>query len=268
MIISIIPLTGMSQTDVNNDLKPFYSFYLYEKLNYRWSMDLFTLVAMKIASQDFWLAQFSLGANYKINRFYEISVGYGQAHYNYGNENWWKSHYPGISPSGFKTAIFHTASMRIKRDDNIGKKLKLSNRFIIQQYFPGFEKYKTRLQYSAKFSYRRSDLPIRLKPFFQGAIYYYLNGIPINYYDTNLNIVDNAAPNGLHRYRIKIGASFNPIEANRNLALVLYFAFNREFNGSGNDINVMRPSQSGKAIFTSYQFNNYNILGLQVNYFL
>jgi len=260
---------GISQTDANNELKPFYSFYLHKKLNYRWSIDNYSVFSMKSFQHDFWLAQFNFGANYRINRLYTFSFGYGIAFYKYGNAAWWDRHYPDVSPNFMNTVGFNSLNLMIKRDDNIGNKFKLSNRFIIQRYFPKFEKYQTRLQYNVKFSYRKNDLPARLKPFVQGALYYYRKGVPVDYYDENFNVVETSAPNGLHRYRFKLGTSINPLKKNSRLRFVLYFALNREFNVSwlGNDLNTPRPSSTGNTIFTTYKFNNYNILGFQVNYF-
>ncbi len=260
------PLTGVGQGDVSNEMKPFYSAYLNKKINYRWSADFYSLFAMKSMSQDFWLSQFNFGANYRINRLYTFSFGYGFSLYKYSP--WWDNHYP-QSPNFLNTVTFHILNVGVERNDNIGKKLKFSNKIVIQQYAPRFEKYQTRIQYNTKISYRKKDLPITLRPFLQGAIYYYLNGVPVSYYDENLNLVEVASPNGFHRYRIRLGTSFKPVKKNQNLSFSLYLAWNREFNisGLGNDINVPRPSRTGTRIYTSYQFNNYNILGTQVNYF-
>lgn len=259
---------AISQTDTSNELKPFYALYIKKKINFRWSVDLYALTAMKSMKQNFWLSQYNLGVNYKINRFYEASLGYSTSFYGYGNEKWWKEHYPNINANTFGTATFQALSLRIKRDNNIGRKFRLSNRVILQHYFPRFEKYQTRIQYNAKFSYRKRDLPVSIRPFAQGAIYYYLNGVPIDYFDTNLNFLKNSSPNGFHRYRIKLGATLVPIPSVKKLTFVVYYAINREFNlGSfGNNLNTPRPSTSGTGIFTSYQFNNYNIFGTQINY--
>ncbi len=266
IVILTLPLVSHGQEgDVTNEIKPFYSVYLNKKINYRWSVDIYSLAAMKSMSHDFWLAQFNLGAKYKINRFYTFGFGYGISLYKYSI--WWDSHYP-QKPNFLNTVTFHTISAEIRRNDNLGRSLRLSNRLIVQQYIPRFEKYQTRIQYNVKLSYRRGNLPIALKPFVQGALYFYLNGEPISYYDDNFNLVEVAPPNGFHRYRVRFGTSFRPVPKYKKLSIVLYFALNREFNFSwlGKDINVPNPPQNG-VIYTSYQFNNYNILGAQVNYF-
>ena len=268
IFVMTLPLFGFGQANTtSNELKPFYSAYLKKKINYRWSADLYALFAMKSMSHDFWLSQFNFGANYRINRFYTFSFGYGISLYKYSA--WWDGHYP-QDPNFLNTVTFHILSATIRRDDKLGKKLKLSNKLIVQQYIPRFEKYQTRIQYNAKLGYRRSDLPATLKPFVQGALYYYLNGEPISYYDKDFNFVEKAAPNGLHRYRLKFGTSFRPVAKNKHFSMTVYFAMNREFNISslGKDINVPRPSLTSQKVYTSYQFNNYNILGAQLSYFL
>ena len=111
---------------------------------------------------------------------------------------------------------------------------------------------------------------MRLKPFIQGAMYYYLNGVPVDYYDADFNVIETASPNGPHRIRLKLGTGFSPIKKNKSINLILYYGYNMEFNinGWGNKLNFLRPSLSGKRTFTTYGFNNYSIVGLQLNYFL
>lgn len=266
LFTTAISTIGRCQVNATKGIKPFYNFYLYKKINFRWSVSAFSLLAMKSYRHDFWLSQFNFGAKYRINRIYSVSAGYGIALYKYSS--WWDNHYS-QNPNFLNTVGFHSLNLNLTRKDRLGKRLALSNELILQHYLPKFEKYQTRFQYKIRFGYRKNDLPLALKPYVQGAVYYYLNGVPINYYDDNLNLIKVAAPNGFHRYRIKIGTSFRPIAGLKIIAVSLFFAINREFNinGIGNDINTLRISNSGR-FYTSYQFNNYNISGMQVNFLI
>ncbi|MGD1846058.1 MAG: hypothetical protein ACFB10_11750 [Salibacteraceae bacterium] len=266
-----IPLVGMPQVEQAPGTRPFYSLYLHKKLNQRFSVDAFTLVGMRSTKQDFWLAQYQLGVNYRLNRLYSVSVGFGQSMYPYRNASWWERHYPELEPNSLNAATFNTLNFRVKRDDWIGRSLKLSNRVIVQHYFPKFEKYQTRLQLNTRLGYRRANLPLALKPFVQGAVFYYLNGVETDFYDEELEYDFTAPPDGWHRYRVRIGTSFRPIKDYRKLSLVVYYALNREFNLEalgGGQLNTPRPSQVSDRVFTNNPFNNYNIFGVQVNYFL
>lgn len=262
----VVSVKGQVESGANS-VRPWYSAYVNKKINHRWSVDAFGLLAMRSMNQDFWLTQVNLGANYRVNRFWTASFGYGHARYKHTGA-WWDRHYPDLEPGVFNTVAFHSLNLGLRRDDQIGRNWTISNRFIYQKYFPRFEKYGTRLQYGLRLSYRRGNLPKRLKPFIQGALYYYLDGVPVDYYDEAFEVIENAPPNGLHRMRFRFGARFRPITSNRQLSLVVYYGYNREFNGSGNDLNFLRPSSSGNRTFTTYPFNNYSIVGLQVNYFL
>ncbi|MEM8894648.1 MAG: hypothetical protein AAGC88_08730 [Bacteroidota bacterium] len=266
--LAVSSLAGQAQVEsASLDMRPWYSTYINKRINHRWSADMFGLVAMRSMDNDFWLTQVNVGMNYRINRFWTFYFGYGHARYKYTGA-WWDRHYPDLEPGIFNTVGFNSVNLSLKRLDPIGRNFSMSNRFIVQKYFPRFEKYGTRLQYALRFDYRRRNLPLAFRPFVQGAIFYYLDGVPANYYDEDFEVVDFASPDGLHRYRVRIGFRVNPIPSNRRLNMVFYWGYNREFNGSGNDLNFERPSASGRRTFITYPFNNYSILGVQLNLFL
>ncbi len=256
-----------AEDELFGDGRVWYSAYLYKKLNYRWSVDVFALTAMRSFEHNFWLGQVNLGANYRINRFWTFSFGYGHAVYPYSD--WWEDRYE-QDPNFLNTIGFSVLNLSIRRDNNIGKWLRLSNRFTIQYYIPRFEKYQIRPQYNVRLSYRKSNLPLRLRPFVQGALYYYYNGVEVDYYDEDFNVVETEAPNGLHRFRVRAGLNFRPFKKVKSLYMVLYYGLNKEFNleGFGNELNFLRPSEDGERFFTTYRFNNYTIYGVQFNYFL
>jgi hypothetical protein len=246
--------------------KIWYSTYINKKINARFSVDNFTLLALRSQKHDFWFFQNNLSVNYRIHRLLKVSAGYGHTFYHHSA--WWQRHYDRPA-NNYGNISFHSFFGSVQRDVILHPALKMSNRFLVQYYIPKYEKYQLRLQYKLRLKYNRSNLPLKMKPFIQTEFYYYLNGVEANYYDADFNVIDFAAPDGLHRQRTKIGLQFKPIKSVRSLSFIAYFGFNREFNidGLGNVLNFDRPSKSGKTIFTTYPFSNYNILGLQANYF-
>ena len=259
-----------SQIEINNEERPWYSLYVYKKINHRWSMDFYQLVAMRSLQQDLWLTQTGVGVNYKINRFYTASIGYGNAKYPYSG-SWWDRHYPDSEPGLFNTITFQTLSLGLRRTDDLSPQFRLSNKLIYSQFFPKFEKYQSRIQYLAKLSYRNKSLPLKLRPYVQGALYYYLNGVKTMYYREEAGEwleLGERSPDGLHRARLKLGFQFRPFRRIKRLHINLYAGYNFEFNGIGNDLNFERPRRSGNGTSIVYPFNNYKIYGLQLNLFL
>ena len=264
------PVVSFAQANTTGSNRVWYSTYINKKLNHRWSVDNFTLLALRSFNHDLWLAQTNIGANYRVDRFITLTGGYGHSLYKYTGA-WWDRHYPNITPSSFNTISFHTVYGAIKHQKNVGHKLRWANQLRSVVFIPRMEKFQTRLQWSTRLSYRRSNLPLRLRPFVQGILYYYLNGVEATYYDETDNgfiPVETASPDGLHRFRLRVGASFKPVRDFRPFSMTIYYGYNREFNGVGNDLNFPRPSRSGRRTFTTYPFNNYSIFGLQANFFL
>ena len=178
VLIAVISFGSLfAQTEIDNQtVRPWYSLYLHKKINHRWSVDNFTLLATRSTKHDFWLAQSTLGVNYKLDRFHTLSFGYGQSVYKWSP--WWERRY-GREAGFLNSVTFHTLSLGLRRTKNLGDHLSLTNRVIVQFYVPRFEKYQTRLQYIVKLNYRKRNLPAQLRPFVQGAIYYYFNGVPL-----------------------------------------------------------------------------------------
>lgn len=269
IILTLIMVSSVSgQVDSSTpEVRPWYSLYLNKKINHRWSVDAFSLLAMRSMKQDFWLTQVSLGANYRVNRFWTLSANYGHSRYKHTGA-WWNRNYPDLEPGILGTVAFQSLGLTIRRTDRISERLRLTNRIAVLKYFPRFQKFGTRVQLTSQLNYVKRDLPFGVRPFVSGAVYYYMDGVPVNYYNEGFEVVDFASADGLHRYRIRIGVNFRPVPTNRRLSMNIYYGVNREFNGSGNDLNFLRPSSSGERFFTTYPFNNYNILGIQANYFL
>lgn len=254
-----------AQVDQTAGNKVWYSFILSKDINYRWSVNNFSLLAMRSFQQEFWFFQNSIGVNYRVNRQFTLSAGYGLSMYRYSS--WWDNHYP-QQPNFMNAMTFHSFMVGVQRRTQIGRKFLLKNEFTTQLYIPKFEKYQTRFEYSVRLAYRKKDLPLGVRPFVQGALYYFLNGVSTNYYDQNYNVAYRDSPDGLHRFRGKFGLTFTSGKWIKHFSTTLYFAMNREFNlpGIGNDQNILHPSRTGRTMLVTYPFNNYNIFGLQLGY--
>ena len=176
-----------------------------------------------------------------------------------------------VSPFG--TITFHKFSTGITHKF---KYRDLPFRFkqdLVAQYFtPKLEKYQFRFLYKFKTTYVNKNLPLNLRPFAQLFLYYYHGGTPIFYFDDEGEEDRYASPNGLHRFRIKSGVSFKPFEKHKFFSVVLYYALNKEFNidGLGNELNHKRPIDAEDPgrfrQITDVPFNNYSILGFQLNF--
>lgn len=250
------------QVDAPNEGKAWYGLSLSKKLNSRWSLQNFSLLGTRSFRHDFWFFQNDLAVHFNVNRLVRVSLGYGHTLYRYSS--WWRRHYP-QQPNFMNALSFHSLSAAIERRWDIGRKFRLTNDLIIRYYVPRFEKYETRLHYTVRFGYRKRDLPLGMKPFLQGAVYYYLNGEKTNYYDENFNRTSYASPDGVHRFRGKVGLNFRPAKEARGFSITLYYGINREFNmkGAGKDLNVTHPSATGRTLLITNPFNNYDIAGLQ-----
>lgn len=250
------------QVDAPNEGKAWYSLSLSKKINHKWSLQNFSLLGTRSFRNDFWFFQNDFSVNFNVNRLVNVSLGYGHTLYKYNA--WWSRHYP-QQPNFMNAVSFHSLSAAIERRWDIGRKFRLSNDLIIQYYVPRFEKYQTRFHYTAGFSYRKRDLPLGMKPFVQGAVYYYMNGEKTYYYDENFNITSYASPDGIHRFRGKVGFNFRPAKKVQGFSITLYYGINREFNmkGLGKDLNVAHLSPTGRTMLIANPFNNYDIAGLQ-----
>lgn len=267
MCLSLVlfPLLSLAQNpEIGNKL--WYSGYLSKKISTRWSVEHFSLTAFDVQGHDFWFHQSLLGLNYRFNKLWSGHLSMTQSFY--GNSPWWERRYTHIE-TGEKFAKFSGLNLAVIRSGKIGRYINHKEKLIAQFYFPSFEKYGLRFQLSSKISYRRSNLPLRIKPFVQAALFYYTGGQEFTYYTENLEAVDAGKPHGLHRSRIKYGFTFRPVKKVKKLAVSLYRMHNREFNmGFGNDLNILQPRNSGTGTKTALRFSNYDIWGLQVMLFL
>ena len=249
--------------------KVWYSTYLNKKINKRFYVDDYFLVAFNGARHSFSFVQNDLALNFRVNRFTNISMMYSRSMYN------WNKSYKNVysqSITALNTIDFNRFALGINHTLRLSPKLRLKQYFNVQYYFPQLEKYQFRFKYDAKISYSFKKTKFRFRPFITQSLFYYLNGIPAFYYTESGGIGDYSSPNGIHRSRTKIGVSFRPIKKVKNFSIVAYYTMQKEFNikGFGNDLNIHQPISSNgvNPSRVVYPFNSYNVFGLQFNVFL
>ena len=268
LILVVLFAQNVFAQDILSGDKVWYSAYLHHKLNKKIYFDDYLLVSFNGLSHTFSFLQNDLNINYKLSKKSTLYAGYSYAVYNWIPQ--YKTAYS-QNISIFKTIGFNKIAIGGKYRNNLGKHFKLYHDLSAQFYFPQLEKYRFRFEYSLKLSYKEQKTIFKFSPFVQGSIYYYQNGIPTHYYNADGSLGDYKSPNGFHRYRVKFGLSFRPIKNIKKIGMVLYYTMQKEFNisGFGNNINI----KTGVGNFTNtqntiYPFNNYNVYGIQLNFFL
>lgn len=141
-----------------------------------------------------------------------------------------------------------------------------------EYHFPQLRKYRARLIYSNKLSYRFKELPLRPTPFIRQQVYWYQGGRPVTYFEDvegeegeEFEEGEEAieqAPNGLHRYRLTLGLR---TRLAKYLYATVFYTWQREFNGPFapyRQLNV--PTESGRSV--QAPFNNYSLIGLSLSY--
>lgn len=261
----LLSLATMAQEGELTNGKVWYSVYLKKKIATHWEFSNYLVFSFSQGTK-FAFFQDDISFRYRFNRLISLQATYKHAQY---------SVYPGITKvypqpiTVFETIIFHGAALDLRYDQPIGKRFKFTQSLIAQGFFPSFQKYQFRYISSTKFSYRSSKRLLYLTPYAKFMLYYYHNGKPLNYYNEDGTIDHYGSSNGFHRYRATFGFSFKPIRKIKQLGLNFYYAINREFNfsNSGSKLNVEVPA-GGHRYQTALPFNNYDIIGIQLNILL
>ncbi len=272
LLLLFISLQSTFSQDLLLGNKIWYSSYIYYKLSNKLSLDAYILNSFDAFDHSFSFNQNDLSLNYKLDSKQSIYVGYTQSFYK------WQLFYDkyGKTISSLKTISFNRIFTGYKYRLNIFPQLRLRNNIGIQYYLSQLEKYQLRFSYKGKLYWYNKNWPMKLKPFTQISLYYYQNGIPVIYYDNQGNIASFKSPNGLHRYRLKFGVNLKPVKKVKQLGITVYYAIQQEFNlkGFGNDLNVIRPGNTNDIVYSftpssygvKYPFNNFNVLGFQLNF--
>lgn len=252
--------------DLSGEKKFEYSSYLYFKVNKKIYIDNFNLMCFDTRHHNFNFMQNDLTFNYKINKRLILMLG-NAIYINNWSPQYLKAYRNDIS---FGAIYFNRPTAGIKYKHNFTKKLELEENMTFQYFTPSMEKYHARITLGSKLTYDNKKWPLEFEPFGQMILYYYLNGEPISYYNADNIFAGYYSPNGLHRYRYRLGFKIKPIKAWKNMDLMLYLAGQKEFNIpflGGHNINYSTTADS----YTSKQrvlmpFNDYSIFGFQINY--
>lgn len=252
--------------DLSGEKKFEYSSYLYFKVNKKIYIDNFNLMCFDSRRHIFNFMQNDLTFNYKLTKRFILM--FGDALY----INNWSPQYNKAYPNKiyFGAIYFNRPTVGIKYKHNFTKKLELEQNITFQYFTPSMEKYNARITSGTKLTYDDKKWPLEFEPFAQMILYYYLNGEPMSYYNSDGSLDGYYSPNGLHRYRFRLGFKIKPVKAWKKFDLMLYVAGQKEFNLSGlggHDINFSTPTQGlTDKQRTSLPFNDYSILGFQINY--
>lgn len=272
--------SGLSQ-------RVWYRNYVSVKLHPKWSVDNSLMLGLRDVSHKFSFVQMGLGVTYRFNRFWSSRLAYESTFFKHSN--WWRDNY-GLDPGIANSVHFSTVSLNVKRTDDIGKKFRLKQTVEGKFFTPRYQKFQTRLRYGAYFAYRKSDLPWRLRPFVSASVYYYLGGEMLNYgpmeepidpeegdepiggeagedHEDIEPVEKEASPHGLHRAFLRAGVNFKPIKKKYAPSITLYYAYSREFNLIGNPMNVEVRNELGELEEVQLPFNNYGVIGLQLNWY-
>ncbi len=258
-----------------------YRNYISVKLHPKWSVDNSVMAGLRDVKHSFSFVQAGVGVTYRFNRFWSTRLAYESTFFKHSN--WWRNNYD-LEPGFLNAVHFKSVGLNVKRTDNIGKKFRLKQTVEGKFFMPSYQKFQTRLRYGAHFGYRKKDLPWKMRPFVSASIYYYLGGHPIEYGsgeeqepvdedapeteggDEALEAVE-AAPNGLHRAFLRAGVNFKPYKAKWAPSITVYYAYSREFNLGGNPLNVRQLNEEGEVESVQVPFNNYGVIGLQLNWY-
>lgn len=258
--------TSYFAQDINGEKKFEYSSYLYFKVNKKIYIDNFNLMCFDSRRHIFNFMQNDLTLNYKLTKKFILMLG--DALY----INNWSSQYIQAYRNKiyFGAIYFNRPTIGLKYKFSFTKKLELEENITYQYFTPSMEKYHSRMTLGSKLSYDNKKWPLEFEPFAQMILYYYLGGESLIYYNTIGDIDGFYAPNGLHRYRYRIGFKIKPFAVLKKMDLMLYVAGQKEFNMpglGGHNINYSIPSNS---IYDKQKvnlpFNDYSILGFQINY--
>lgn len=253
--------------DFGRDHKVWNTLYVSGKIGKRMVFDNSLINAFHLDGRGHWFTQNDFGLHYKFSRKYRVVLMYGMSFYQWRPS--FADFYEG-ERSAIGTANFHRVAVMFNHYHTFNRHFRMKQSIGAQFYFPGFRKYQTRWVYQTRLTYRNKRWPMGLRPYVQGSLFYYLNGQAVEFFSEDAEgeeIVREEVPNGLHRYRIKVGISFKPSIRTDKLRFGIYYMLQREFNmgGLGNDLNVVDPEDPGSII---NPFSNYSVIGTSISLFL
>ena len=191
--------------DINGEKKFEYSSYLYFKVNKKIYIDNFNLMCFDSRRHIFNFMQNDLTFNYKLTK--QFILMFGDALY---INNWSPQYNQAYRNKIYLGAIyFNRPTIGVKYIFKFNKKLELEENMTFQYFTPSMEKYHSRITLGSKLSYDNRKWPLEFEPFAQMILYYYLGGESMMYYKDDGSYDGYYSPNGLHRYRFRLGFKIN-----------------------------------------------------------
>ncbi|MCC6724085.1 MAG: hypothetical protein IT258_06205 [Saprospiraceae bacterium] len=243
-------LLMLSKTASSQDLPTGFKNWLSVGIELKASKNL-TLEVSQLSCMDFnpyqlQFSQLSFGLTYKLRKNTYLLAGAERYFFRFD--------------SGFDIYHKFSAGIQLKNTFNIPLKQSIE----VEYFTPSQKKHQIRGVYSASYSPKIKNLPMKARPFIKGMLYYYYGGAPLTYYGNDGETLAKQAPNDFHRFRLLGGFVFQPT---KHWDMTLYYGWNKEFNTpffENRDLNI--PSKNGSKI--KYPFNDYTFLGLSFTYHL
>jgi hypothetical protein len=268
LLTFLLNCTTVTSQDLTQDQKIWYSTYLFFKINKKMYVDDYLLNGYDANKHTFSFIQNDLTFHYKLKKNFSAYVGFANYFYKW-NSSYNRSYSGSISKLG--TMSFFRGSLGLKYKFTFLKKFEMDQTLGFQAYYPSLDKYQSRIIYNNQISFSHKKLPLNLTPYAQIGLFYYLNGRPTLYYNDEGDFEGYYSPNGLHRVRYKFGIKFKPIKGNTKFGVSLYYSIQKEFNTDilgGHALNASRRTNMETQQEIDNPFNNYNILGIQLNFIL
>ncbi len=198
-----------------------------KKLNEKFSINYFQNHSFDLTNgMNLNFIQPSLNLNYKVSKPLTISIGTK----------------PTFLLNNNKQLIFHRLTGRVKYHVRVSKRIRSNISLNGEHHFDQRSKFQQRYFLRLDVYYRNTDLPWKLRPFFNQKLYWYANGRPLQYRDSEGDKTELKSPNGLHAYRWRMGIKLYPT---KKMTISAYYMQQKEFNttlfGTRN-INDLNPN--------------------------
>ena len=255
-IITILVLSqclGLAAQDLSQDFKNWYLGSLTLRMTPNTSLSLGHLSSFDLQGYPHKFQQSRMTLNHKLGKQWRLSGGYSYS----------------IIRGNTSLTPYHRMEVQLEHRFKLGH-WRFSNRIRAEKYFPQLTKFGSRYVYTQKWQYYNRNWPLRLSPFIRHQLFYYQGGKELKYWLAPEDIEEGGedfilgATNGLHRYRLSLGAR---MRLHSRLYLSLFYTYQREFNTGLSPYTALNvPNRSGSRI--RRPFNNYSLFGLSLAYTL
>ena len=242
--------SGFSQS-VPKSLDQWIGIGVYTKLNRRLSANLGQVYGFSTSPYQRQYVQSGFSLSYRINNKLRFSSGFRLS----------PSQRAGVTV--YKNRVYGALSLRSKWGY-----WRVSNSLRFEKHNQVERRYAARLIYSFYIRPKSSIKIIGLKfmPFFSSQLFYNIGGNPISQYNEAGDRVGRYSPEGLHRFRSRLGFYVKPV---KRLRFTFYIMMQEEFNTpmatkNYRAINVTNP-ETGRI---TRAFNNKYVMGVSLKYYL